>query len=402
MEQSVVLKSIKKIAVTCLVIGLAACSSSDDDERTRVADLPEVKSSFEPKVLWSKSLGGSDHYFSRIKPYVAYGKVFSASRAGDAVAYDVETGKQVWQIDLSNIDGKRGFFDARQSALLNGGPIAGSKKVFYGSENGILYALDAETGKLLWQANVQGEIVAAPAYDNNVVVVNTVSGILKAFDANNGETLWQVDQDVPPLTLRGISAPAIAPGAVIVGTSTGMLNVYLIEKGQPAWSAEVGEPTGSTELERVIDVDSKPIIFGDRVYAISARGNLVAIDIRSGRVVWQRQYSSYRQLSIDGNTIYLTDVKGHVYAVERVNGLEKWSQIALTNRQVTGPAVLDDYIVVGDFEGYLHWMNKETGNFVAQSHVDGSGIYATPTVSDNVLYVQSRDGDLEAIQAPKN
>lgn len=395
------LKLKQLIVATCILMGLAACSSTED-ESTRVADLPEIKSQFRPKVLWSQGLDGVDHYYSRIKPFVAYDKVFTASRMGDAQAFDVNTGKSIWQVDLTDVEGKRGFFDKRHSALLNGGPVAGGKKVFYGSENGILYALDAETGEFLWQANVKGEIVAAPAYDVNVVVVNTVSGILKAFDANTGESLWQIDQDVPPLTLRGVSAPAMVPGATIIGTPSGMLSVYLLDKGQPAWSVEVGEPTGSTELERVIDVDSKPLVFGDKVYAISARGNLVAVELRSGRVLWQRQYSSYRQLAIDGNTIYLTDVKGHVYAVERTNGLEKWSQIALTNRQVTGPAILDNYIVVGDFEGYLHWMNKETGQFVAQSHVDSSGIYTTPTVHDNVLFVQSRDGDLEAIQVPKN
>ncbi|MGJ8690843.1 MAG: outer membrane protein assembly factor BamB [Thalassotalea sp.] len=390
----------KVFAIACLLIGLTACSSTED-ESTRVADLPEVKSAFEPETLWSQSIDGVGHYFSRIKPYVAYGKVFTASRMGDAVAFDEKTGDEIWSIDLTDIKGERGFFDTRHSALLNGGPVAGGKKVFYGSENGILYTLDAETGELLWQANVKGEIVAAPAYDNNIVVVNTVSGILKAFDANSGETLWEVDQEVPPLSLRGTSAPEIAAGGVIVGTANGFINVYLADKGQPGWTAEVGEPTGSTELERVIDVDSKPVVVIDKVYSISARGNLVAIELRSGRVLWQRQYSSYRQLSIDGNMIYLTDVKGHVYGVDRINGLEKWSQASLTNRQVTGAAVLDDYVVVGDFEGYLHWLNKETGEFVAQSHVDSSGIYATPTAAKNVLYVQTRDGDVEAIQAPK-
>ena len=391
----------KFFAMTCLVIGLTACSSTED-ESTRVADLPEIESAFEPEVLWSQSVEGVDHYYSRIKPFVAYDKIFTASRIGDAVAFDLATGDEIWSTDLSDIKGERGFFDSRTPALLNGGPVAGGKKVFYGSENGILYTLDAETGELLWQANVKGEIVAAPAYDNNVVIVNTVAGILKAFDANTGEALWQVDQEVPPLTLRGTSAPTIALGGAIVGTANGFLSVYLLDKGQPGWTVEVGEPTGSTELERVIDIDSKAVVVLDKVYAISARGNLVAIELRTGRILWQRQYSSYRQLSIDGNMIYLTDVKGHVYGVDRINGLEKWSQAALTNRQVTGPAVLDDYVVVADFEGYLHWMNKETGEFISQSHVDSSGIYSTPTVLKNVLYVQSRDGDIEAIQAPSN
>lgn len=390
----------KLFTILCFTTLLSACSSTED-ESLRVADLPEIESAFEPEILWSRSIDGSGKYFSRIKPYVAYNKVFTASRIGDAQAFDQVTGEEIWSVDLSDLDNTRGFFDKRESALLNGGPVAGGKKVFYGSENGILFALEESTGDFLWKANVKGEIIAAPAYENNIVVVNTASGILKAFDANNGKTLWEVDQEVPALTLRGTSAPSIAAGGVILGTSSGMLSVYLLEKGQPGWTAEVGEPSGSTELERVIDVDSKPLILGDKIYSISVRGNLVAIELRSGRILWQRQYSSYRQLSIDGNMIYLTDVKGHVYAVERINGLEKWSQLALTNRTVTGPVAANGYVVVGDFEGYLHWLDGESGELVSQYHLDSSGVYTTPTVADEVIYVQSRDGDLEAIQTPK-
>lgn len=391
----------KLITSLFVILGLTACSSNDEDESTRVADVPEFTSAFEPEVLWDESVAGIDDYFSRIKPVVAYGKVFTGSRDGDATAFDVETGDEIWSVDLSDVNNERGFFDKRRPALLNGGPTAGGKKVFYGSENGELFALEENSGSLLWKASVKGEIIAAPAFDSNIVVVNTASGILKAFDATSGETLWEIDQEVPPLTLRGISAPLIAAGGVIVGTPNGTLSVYLLDSGQAGWTSEIGEATGSTELERVIDVDSKPVIIGDKVYSISARGNLAAIDIRSGRVLWSRQYSSYRQISIDGNTIYLTDVKGHVYAVERLNGLEKWSQLSLTNRGVTGPAVTGNYVVVGDFEGYLYWLDQQSGELVSQHHVDGSGVYATPTSSNDIIYVQSRDGDLQAIKTPK-
>lgn len=393
----------KKFLASCLLsIGLAACSSTDDEpEEQLVAELTEITARFEPEVLWSRSVGnGVSDYFSRIKPSVAYGKVFSASREGDTKAFDLESGEQVWSTDISDILFDTGFFDSKKSALLNGGPIAGINKVFIGSENGEVFALDAETGELAWQSKVKGEVITAPALDSGLLVVNTASGVLKAFNASNGEEEWKVEQDVPPLTLRGTSSPVIASGGVVVGTAAGDVTVYILEKGQQGWTAEVGEATGTTELERVIDVDSAPLIFGDKIYSVSSRGNLVALELRSGRVLWKRQYSSYRQLAISGNTLFLTDVKGHVYAIDRNNGLERWSQLALTNRGVTGPAVVGDHIVVGDFEGYLHWLNQETGEFVARHQIDGSGIHSTPTVADGVLYSQSRDGDLNAIKAP--
>jgi len=398
------LKNHKNIlAVLLLSSALFSCSSTDEEEDTSelVAELTEINEQFEPDVLWEESVGdGAGDYFSRLKPIVAYDTVYSASRVGDVVAFDVKTGNELWEVDLSDVDNERSFWDSRVSALLAGGPVAGLNKVFIGSENGKIFALDAKSGELVWQADIKGEIISAPAVDSGIVVVNTASGIMKAFNADNGEELWKIEQDVPALTLRGISQPVVASGGVLVGTGKGGVNVYLLDKGQQGWTTEIGEPTGSTELERVIDVDSSPVVFGDKVYAVSSRGNLAAIELKSGRVVWKRQYSSYRQISIYRNTIFLTNLRGHVYAIDRVNGIERWSNVALTNRGVTGPAIIDNYVVVGDFEGYLHWFDQESGEIVARHQVDSSGIHSTPTVFDNVIYSQSQNGDLQAIETP--
>jgi outer membrane protein assembly factor BamB len=391
------------LAVLILSSTLFSCSSTDEDEDTSelVAELTEINQQFEPNVLWEESVGdGSGDYFSRLKPIVAYDTVYSASRDGDVLAFDVKTGDERWSVDLSDTDNERSFWDSRASAMLAGGPVTGLNKVFIGSENGKIFALDAQSGELVWQADIKGEIISAPAVDSGVVVVNTASGIMKAFNADDGEELWKIDQDVPALTLRGISKPVIASGGVLVGTGKGGVNVYLLDKGQQGWSTEIGEPTGSTELERVIDVDSSPVVFGDKIYAVSSRGNLAAIELKSGRVLWKRQYSSYRQISIYRNTIFLTNLRGHVYAIDRLNGIERWSNLALSNRGVTGPAIIDDYVVVGDFEGYLHWLDQESGEFVARHKVDSSGIHSTPTVFGNVLYSQSQDGELQAIETP--
>ena len=388
-------------AVLFVSVGLSACSSTDDDiDPNEPVELVEIQEKFEPKVVWDNSIDGVGDYYSQIRPVIAYNKVFTASREGDAYAFDLETGKKVWHKDLSDLNNERSFFSARTSALLSGGPTAGINRVFLGSENGNVYALEADNGDLIWQGQVKGEVIAAPAFDQGTVVVNTSSGVMKSFNASNGEDGWQIEQDVPSLTLRGVSAPTTMAGGVLVGSADGLLTVYILENGQQGWSVEIGEASGSTELERVIDVDAAPVVYDDKVYIISARGHLVAVDLRSGRSLWKRQYSSFSSVAIDGNTLYLTDIKGHIYAVDRLNGLEKWSQIALTNRGVTGPAVVGDYVVVGDFEGYLHWIEQSTGDIVARHHVDGSGLHSAPVIANDLVIVQSRDGDLEAIKTP--
>jgi len=390
------------LIIFLLSSSLLACSTNEEDESTKVAELTELDNAFDVELLWDRSTGdGVGDYFSRLKPIVAYNKVYSASRMGDVIAFDKENGKKVWSVDLSDINNERSFWDNRTSALVAGGPIAGLNKIFLGTENGDVFALDAETGELIWQAKIKGEVITAPAIDSGILVVNSASGLLKAFNANDGEVLWEIEQDVPALTLRGISSPAIASGGVIVGSGKGAVNIYILPTGQSGWATEVGEATGSTELERVIDVDSSPVVFGDKVYVISARGNLVAIELNSGRILWKRQYSSYRQIAVFRNDIFITTTRGHVYALNRINGIERWSNTELTNRGVTGPAVVGKYIVVGDFEGYLHWIDQDTGEIVSRYEVDGSGIHSTPTVVDGVIYTQSRDGDLEVIITPK-
>ena len=385
-----------------MALSITACSSTDDeDEETLIAELTDIQQQFEPDVIWDRAIGdGVGDFYSRLQPTIAYDKIFSASREGEIVALDLQTGKKIWEIDVRDETSESSFFSSRPSARLAGGPATGIEKVFIGSEHGNVYAFEADTGALSWQGKIKGEVIAAPGHEAGTLVVNSASGVLKAFNASNGEDVWQIEQDVPPLSLRGISEPVVAAGGAIVGTAEGTVTVYILENGQQGWTAEIGEAEGSTELMRVIDVDSTPVVFGDKIYAVSSRGQIAALDLRTGRVLWKRQYSSYENIIVDGNMIYLTDVKGHVYAIDRLNGLEKWSQMALTNRNVTGPVIANNKIVVGDLDGYLHWLDEETGEFVARIQVDSSGIYTTPIVHQDTIYVQTRDGELAAIKTP--
>ncbi|WKE64658.1 outer membrane protein assembly factor BamB [Gallaecimonas kandeliae] len=377
-----------------VLIGLAGCASDEDVRKP--AELVSFDNKVNDNVVWSTSVGdGIGPYFSNLAPVYAYDKVFAASREGIVEALDVENGDKIWKVDLGAADS---FFSSRHDMRLSGGVSAGFGKVYVGSENGIVYALDEKTGELKWQADVPGEAMAAPVLDEGLVLVNTTSGKLVALEEGTGKLKWTYEQTVPSLSLRGVSEPSTVKGAALVGTPNGKLAAVLLDSGLPAWEQDVSPAKGQNVLELLRDVDATPIAVGPVVYAVAYNGELVAIDLRSGRPMWKRDYSSYRAMAITGFDLYLTDAHGTLFDIDRRTGLEKWSQPMLLNRRVTAPAILGDKVLVGDFEGYLHWFDKNSGELLGRDKIDGDGLYARPVVVNDKVLVQSRDGELYMIK----
>lgn len=410
-----------RIGLLLLTMTMTGCSSLPtwmipatwfaDEEELAIKNLEPINAKFQPKVLWDRGVGdGVEHFFSRLSPATGYDKVFTANRQGIVAAYDPESGDRIWRINLATYRDE-GYFSWITRlwadgipARISGGLTVAYKSVFFGTENGEVIALDAETGETKWKTSVKGEVLAAPAADEGLLVVNTGSGILYALDASSGEERWTYESEVPALSLRGVSTPAIANGGAIVGTASGKIAVMIAETGQVAWEQTVAAASGATELERLVDIDSKPLVFGGVIYVVSFNGTLAAVEIRSGRTIWKRDYRSFRRLSNAGNTLFVTDDSSQIYALNRRNGVELWSQSSLRDRALTGAAVFDEYIVVGDKYGFLHWIEQSTGEIVARLDVGGNdddeGIYVTPVVDENRIFTQTRDGELAAVVIP--
>ncbi|WCE30303.1 outer membrane protein assembly factor BamB [Vibrio sp. SCSIO 43137] len=378
------------LAGTMILAALAGCSSEEDT--VIMAPVPQVNSQFTPEKQWSASIGdGVGHYFSKLQPVIAYEKIFIASRDGEVKALDPESGKMLWRTDLEQDD----------PARLSGGLNASYGKVFVGSENGDMFALDAESGELVWRSEVAGEVLAKPATDANLVMVHTSRGILVALNAETGEEAWSISTEVPNLTLRGGSAPVTVSGGVFWGTANGRLAAAVVSRGQLIWQQAVGTPKGSTEIDRLIDVDSSPVVLGSMLYTVGINGQLTAIDLRSGSPAWKRSYSSALDMATDGAKLYLVTDKDYLVAVDVRSGTELWQNKQLENRLLTSPVLIDNYIVVGDAEGYLHWLDKESGEFVAQQLLDSSGFAVAPLVLDDGYVVTTRDGDVRKLKVEK-
>ena len=395
------MKSWCKTLLACsLSLGLLSACSSNDVEEEPVSPLPEIEASVFPEVSWSASVGkGVGDYYSNIRPAVRYDKLFVMDRYGEVVAYDEASGEQVWSLDISSWFRERALAK-NKGARLSSGITAARNKVFFGGESGLLAAADAETGEMVWHVIAGGELLSEPTVGEDVVVVHTSTGSLEAYNVDNGEKLWVYESKLPTLTLRGTGAAAYEAGGFFVGTADGKVAVIVKANGQVAWEQPIYTPKGGNEFTRMADVDMKPLIVGDNIYAVSYNGNLVSMELRTGRIVWSRKYSSFNELASAGLNLYLVDDHGRIYAVDRRNGLESWSNSELTNRELTSPMVYKDYLVVGDFEGYLHFIDRASGKLVGRVEVDNSGLFSQPLVIDDKIYVQSRDGKVARITLP--
>lgn len=383
-------KMFKHALSVALTLGvLVGCAGEEDS--IQMAPLPDVENAFTPTKIWSQTIGdGVEGYFSNLSPAEGYGKIFAADRNGVVKALDPETGNVLWQQDL----------ETDVTEKLSGGIVLSYGKLFIGTENADVIALDEKTGEEIWRTNVEGEVLAAPLVDEGMVVVNTSRGVLQALDADTGELKWQLSSEVPTLTLRGDSSPVAISGGIFWGQANGRLAGALINTGQTLWQQSIGLPKGATEIDRLVDVDATPVIAGERLYAIGYNGSLVSIELRTGQVVWKRNYSSAKGFVIDGSQLYLVTEKDHIVAVDIRGGTELWQNKDLEYRLLSAPTVISGYVVLGDSEGYLHWLDPSSGEFVAQQKTDGSGIAIPPvTLSDGYLVV-TRDGRINKMQTP--
>ncbi len=421
MDKSTSLSHFSRVAVLSTALMLSACSSVpdwvnpttwfEDDEEMAIKQLDPITAKFNPQILWNAEVAdGVGHYFSRLSPAVAYGNVYAASRQGQVFAFSQADGTRVWQLDLAEYRDEGVFTGLSKmwtdgiSAKLSGGITAAYQNIYFGTEDGLVIAVDAASGDVKWQQNVRGEVLAKPAVDEGVVLVNTGSGVMYALDAYTGEEQWSYESEVPALSLRGIASPTIANGGAIVGTANGKVVVNILESGQTLWDQTVAAPTGGTELERIVDIDSQTLVFGGIVYVVSYNGTLAALELRTGRTIWKREYRAYRRMSLTGNTLFVVDERSQVYALDRRNGIELWSQSTLRGRNLTAATPVSDYVVVGDNFGFLHWLDQSNGDIVARLQVGGDdedeAIYVAPVEAEGNLYAVTRDGKMVSVSTP--
>lgn len=376
---------------------LSGCSwFSGEEDVVKMSPLPKVENQFTPEKLWSTSVGdGVGEFYSNLHPGWADSTVYAADRFGIVKALNAGDGKQQWKVDLSE---KTGFFSRNRPALLSGGVTVDGTHLYIGSERGQVYALNTSDGAIDWQTKAAGEVLSRPVASDGLVLVHTSNGMLQGLDQSTGVVKWSVNLDVPALSLRGESAPATAFGAAIVGGDNGRVSAVMMNQGQIIWQQRISQPSGATEIDRLADVDTTPVVVNGVVYALAYNGNLTAMDLRSGQIIWKREIGSVNDMVVDAGRIYLVDQDDRVVALSTDGGVTVWRQSDLLHRNLTSPVLYNGYLVTGDSEGYLHWINTTDGRFVAQQKVDSSGFQTEPVVASDKLLIQAKNGEVYAFK----
>ncbi|MEI7993647.1 MAG: outer membrane protein assembly factor BamB [Methylococcaceae bacterium] len=390
------------ITLLLLFVALAGCSAFDglSEGMSGISDYfkggednsdpPAVLLEYTPEIkieeLWQESVGvGSDEQTLKLVPAIGFGKILAADREGLVEARDLNTGRLIWEADTE--------------VNLSAGPGLGVGTVILGSSDGEVVALNSENGELLWKSPVSSEVLSVPVIANGIVVVRTTDGEMIALNEKNGVKLWNYEHNAPALSVRGIGAPLIIGENVIEGYDNGKLMALRLSDGKYVWETSVAIPKGRSEVERLVDLDVDPIEVAGVIYIASYRGGAAAISELDGDVLWRNEaISSYTGLSNDFRYLYLSDSADDVWQLDQRSGASLWKQKELHQRKLTAPAVYGNYVVVGDFEGYVHWLSTSDGRQLGRIKVADSAIDTKPVVVDDTVYVYANDGTLTALK----
>ncbi len=343
---------------------------------------PEIKL----EVLWKESVGvGADEQSLKLIPVIGSGKIIAADREGLVQARSLTTGKLIWE--------------TKTEVHFSGGPGLGSETVILGSSDAEVVALNIETGVVLWKAAVSSEVLSVPVIAKNIVVIRTTDGSLFALDEKTGGKRWNYERNVPALSIRGTGSPLIAEDNVIGGYDNGKLMALKLVNGKYVWETSIAIPKGRSEIERLVDLDVDPLLINGVIYVASYQGGIAAISESDGDVMWRNDaISSHSGLGNDFRYLFLTDSESHVWQLDQRNGASMWQQKELHQRKLTAPAAYENYVVVGDLDGYIHWLSSSDGRQMGRVQVTDVPIDAKPVVLDGIVYVYAKDGTLAAIK----
>jgi outer membrane protein assembly factor BamB len=393
---------------------LAGCSlfswipgvgGSDDDaeDALKAAPLTTYDAEVNISKSWGASIGkGLGRKYLRLQPVIVADRIYAADGYGHLEARDRFSGKRLWATQLeaeaSGFFSGLNFIDRTDPSFVSGGVGAGAGMVFLGTTNGELIAFSAADGTQLWRGIVGSEVLAPAVTGDGLVFVQAIDGSLVALEGDSGAVRWRFDSQVPVLTLRGTATPVFDNDVVYAGFGNGTLSAVRAENGEPLWEHRVKLPEGRSELDRMVDVDSTPLVRGPSVFAVAYQGNLHALRRGDGNMIWEMKMSSFLDTADGYGQIYVVDENDVVTAVDQGTAEVVWRQEALWRRRLSSPTAFSNYIAVADDDGYLHILAQSDGRLLGRRKLDGKGVRSRMIYVDGVLYAMGNSGSLMALE----
>ena len=375
------------VGMMAVLTGLTGCSTlsslnpfASKSKANLPAPLVELKGTMAVRTAWKLDIGKAEDYV--FSPGLAGNTVVVAAADGAIARVEASTGKVLWRI--------------RADTKLTAGVGTDGNFIVVGGEKGMLLCFDMD-GKLLWKMQLSSEILSAPVVAQGVVVARSIDNRIVAFDAATADKKWTVQRTAPPLTLR------VAPGLVVVGQDVivaqpaGKVASLILANGAPRWEIEVGVAKGATELERVTDIGGTPVIFENDFCAVSYQGRAGCFDVTTGSAKWTKDLSSEVGVSVDQRFVFAADDKGALTAFNREGGASAWKNDKLSYRRLSTPVSYGRFVAVGDYQGYIHFLSREDGSFLARMATDGSAMTSTPLVAGSNLIFQTQNGTVTAV-----
>ena len=372
------------VGVLALMTGCSTLNSlnpfASEKKGDQPAKLVELKGSMAVRTAWKLDIGKARGF--TFSPALTGNTVVVAGADGAIARVEAESGKQLWRI--------------KADTELSAGVGTDGNLIVVGGDKGQLLAFDMD-GKALWKTQLSSEILSAPVVSQGIVVARSIDNRIVGIDAANGNKKWTVQKVAPPLTLRNAPGMIVAGTDVIVAQPGGKLSSMILATGAPRWDVEVGVSRGATELERVTDIGGAPVLFENEVCAVSYQGRVGCFDLVTGSAKWTRDLSSDAGVAVDQLYVFAPDDKGALHAFTRDTGSSSWKNDKLAFRRLSTPLSYGRAVAVGDFEGYVHFLSREDGSFLARAATDGSPIMGTPLVAGTNLIFQTQNGTVTAI-----
>ncbi|MEM9242646.1 MAG: outer membrane protein assembly factor BamB [Pseudomonadota bacterium] len=380
---------IAAFGLVVMLLGLNACSTASSKKALQPAALSGFSPQLNVRHVWSRTISkGTSSYYLRLEPVVVKQSVFIPAYDGEIIAVN-QKGKRLWK--------KNYHWDFVTGLAADNGLL------FIGTRDGHVLAIQQSNGDVVWAITATDQVLALPKATDGVLLIHAIDGTLTAYSQTDGKQLWQFSQQAPSLMLHLSSQPQVYDKKVICGFADGKLAALDFDQGRQLWLKQIAEPMGQTDIERMVDISTAPLIVDNTAYVVSYEGNLAAVNLKDGAIRWKRKLSAYNKIATDGVNLYATDLNGDVWAFDLKTGMVVWRNQQFKLRQLSGVAVIKSLGVLafGDYTGYIHFLSLSDGHIVARKRINITSVITTPIVSGDMLYAYTMSGRLTAYRVSK-